>query len=201
MQQHPYLKHCRPPQAHGFCWYSASGHCCCAMWQSALSVPTYSILWVWRDMDLNCNLCGVQRHATTGWQKVLRGDTVCSFLRKCFHISVCTRSPKAAAYSICVWWSGLWWFASNTHCQRVKMIHWRYCHCCILYIYALSLEIPTLQDYLSWQLGLNGRYILRVGTYSCIVSFFSDNCPVTLKTIGDWIYRKVPEREGQGSGN
>lgn len=105
--------------------------------------------------------------------KKCSGVILCAlFLWKCFHISVCTRSPKAAAYSICVWWSGLWWFASNTHCQRVKMIHWHYCHCCILYIYALSLEIPTLQDYLSWQLGLNGRYILRVGTYSCIVSFF-----------------------------
>lgn len=52
-------------------------------------------------MDLNCNLSGVQRHTTTGWQKVLRGATVCSFWENVF-TSLCVHDPKRQQRTVSV---------------------------------------------------------------------------------------------------
>lgn len=51
-QQHPYLYYCIPPQALWFSLYWVSGDWRCILWR----------LWVWRDMDVKCNLTGVEAY-------------------------------------------------------------------------------------------------------------------------------------------
>lgn len=67
----------------------------------------------WRVMLCDCRLC---------WENVVT--------------SLCAQRPQQLQH-VCQWWPGLW-FASNTHCQRVKIIDLHYCHCYILYFFALT---------------------------------------------------------------
>lgn len=84
------------------------------------------ILCVWTDMALNCSLSGAFSHAKAILVlRKCRGVIVFDY--QLFWENLCVyKIPKGC--SVFVWWSDLW-FASDTHCWRVKMIYWHYCHC------------------------------------------------------------------------
>ncbi len=61
LQQHPYLKHCRRPQAHWFCSFWPLGDHRCTMWQSSHQASVLHIPLVKFHQSLS-NIYGSARH-------------------------------------------------------------------------------------------------------------------------------------------